>query len=397
MTESLAARLAGSLRPGTLVAIADGAGAPVGLGEALAEAAASVGGVRLLLGWCLAPPVPWDRDAFADVRTFMGGYGLRKAMQEGFVRYVPTRLAAVPALLAGPLRPDVVVASLAPTPNGPVYGSEIAWLPAATEAGAVIVAEVNHGLPAAAGRQGPSDCVRVVAEADRPPIDVPTPVPDAGWGRIGASVASLVPDGAVLQLGPGTVGAAVAAALDRPVAVASGLLPDAVVDLDERGLLLGTPRAAYLAGTRRLYHWAHGRAVLCRLEESHDPARLGGVRPFVAVNTALQIDRTGQVNVEAVGGACLGSLGGHPDFALAGARSPGGLSIVALPTRHGNRPTLVDQLDAPVSTLRADVGVVVTERGMADLRGLSDAERTEALDDLWSAPEPAAVEVPCLT
>jgi acyl-CoA hydrolase len=131
--------------------------------------------------------------------------------------------------------------------------------------------------------------------------------------------------------------------------------------------------------------------VLVRLEESHHPGRLGASGPFVAVNTALQIDRTGQVNVEAVGGEPVGGVGGHPDFALAATRSLGGLSVVALPTRHAGRPTLVDRLDAPASTPRCDVDVVVTEHGAADLRGLCDAERAEALQALW--PERQAVAV----
>ena len=392
MTESLPARLARHLRPGCLVAIGDGAGAPVGLGDALAEAAASVGGVRLLLGWCLVPPVPWDRSAFTDIRTIMGGYALRAPVRDGRVRYLPTRLASFPALLAGPLRPDVVITSLAANQTGPAFGTEVAWLPAAIETGAAVMVEVNHGLPAAAGGQRPSRPVHVVDEVDRAPIEVASPAPDAVMMAIGAAVAALVPEGAALQVGPGQLGQAVVAAIDRPIAVASGLLSDGVVDLEERGLLVGTARATYLVGTQRLYRWADGRSVLARLEETHDPARLPAGRPFVAVNAALQIDRTGQVNVEAVGGDPMGGIGGHADFALAATRSPQGLSIVGLPTRHGGRSTLVDRLDTPVSTPRCDVEIVVTEHGAADLRGLSDQERSEALATLWGmSPAPVGV------
>ena len=389
---SLAAQLARHLRPNSLVAIGDGVGAPLGLGDALAEAAASVGGVRLLLGWCLAPPAPLhEKAAFTDVRTIMGGYALRRALRAGLVRYVPSRLSAVPALLETRLRPDVVLTALAPSPDGGgVFGAEVGWLPAAVETGATVLAELNHALPAAAGGARPRGTVHVVAEVARPPIELPSPSLDEPARAIGAAIAALVPEGATLQLGPGWIGAAVADAIDRPVAIASGVLSDAVVDLDDRRLLVGAPRAAYLAGSSRLYCWADGRDVLARIEAIHDPRHRVACGPFLAVNTALQIDACGQVNVEAVDGDPVGGLGGHPDFAAAGARDRRGLSIVAVRTHQHGRSTLVDRLDAPVSTPRSDVDVVVTECGTADLRGRSDGERAEALGALWAqaAPRP---------
>jgi acyl-CoA hydrolase len=148
-------------------------------------------------------------------------------------------------------------------------------------------------------------------------------------------------------------------------------------------LLLGTPVATYLAGGPELYAWAAGRPILHRLEHSHDLGRLSRGIPLVAVNTALEIDEQGQVNVEQVGGSVLGGIGGHSDYAVAGARSVGGLSIVAAPSSHRGRPTLVDALSAPVSTPGQDVDMVVTEAGVADLRGLDRAEKRTALHRLF--------------
>lgn len=382
---TLVDRIRRHLRPGALVAVGDGAGAPVGLGEALAEAAASVGGVRLLLGWCLEPPVPLDdARAFTDVRSFMGGYALRQAVADGRVRYLPVRLGSLPALLAGPLRPDVVVTSLAPGPAGPVWGSEVAWLPAAVETGAVVLAEVNHGLPRAAGDR-PVARVTVVSETDRPPMQVPTPPPGPEAAAIGETVARLIPRGAALQFGPGWIGDAVCRALQVPVAIDSGVLADAVVDLDERGLLVGTPRAAYLTGTGRLYRWADGKHLLARVEETHDLSRLARHGSFVAVNTALEVDVRGQVNVERSGEAVVGGIGGHADYALAASRCPRGLSILVVPSRRRGRSTLVEQVDGGVSTPRSDIDIVVTEHGTADLRARSDDERAAVLRPLWPA------------
>jgi acyl-CoA hydrolase len=120
------------------------------------------------------------------------------------------------------------------------------------------------------------------------------------------------------------------------------------------------------------------------MEYTHDLTRLSTGTPFVAVNTAIEIDEQGQVNVEGTPGAAVGGIGGHSDYAVAAARSAGGLSIVALPSNHRGRPTLVERLSAPVSTVAHDVDVVVTEHGAADLRGLDRSERAAALHRLWS-------------
>jgi acyl-CoA hydrolase len=167
-----------------------------------------------------------------------------------------------------------------------------------------------------------------------------------------------------------------------PVIIDSGLLPDAVVDLAGRGLLIGEPVATYLAGGPRLCAWADGRPVLRPVQYTHDLGRLSA-GPFIAVNTAVEIDLNGVVNVEGTQNAVLGGIGGHATCAAAAARSIGGLSVIAVTTRHNGKPTLVSQLSRPFSTPSQDVDVVVTERGAADLRGLSRPERHSALTSLW--------------
>jgi acyl-CoA hydrolase len=122
--------------------------------------------------------------------------------------------------------------------------------------------------------------------------------------------------------------------------------------------------------------------MLHRMEQSHNIERLAE-RGLVAINAALEIDRTGQVNVETIDGVPIAGIGGHADFAAAANRAKDGISIVALPSTRRGRSTLVDQLSAPASTARSDVDVVVTERGIADLRGLGDRRRSQALEEIW--------------
>jgi len=380
--------LAELVRPGCRVAVGDGIGAPRALSGALSAAAAAGGGVRLLLGWLPAADPGLDYGAFADVRAVMSGWGLRRPVENGLVRALPVRLSTVPALLRGPLRPDLLVASVVAAADGPgyVFATEISWMRAAVDAGARVAAVVLRAAPRGCdpGPPLPEDRLVIVGESDTPPVSLAFTPPSDIHRTIADRVAGLVPAGARVQVGPGAMGLAVLEALREPVRIDTGLLPDGVLDLDRRGLLLGTPVTTYLAGGPELLAWADGKPLLCRAEYTHDLTRLSTGEPFVAVNTAIEIDEQGQVNVEGLPGAAVGGIGGHSDYAVAAARSAAGLSVVALASTHHGRPTLVERLSAPVSTVGHDIDVVVTEHGAADLRGLDRSERAAALRRLWS-------------
>ena len=378
------------LEPGMCVALGDGCGTPQGLHADLTRAAGSVGGVSLVLGWVPRALPALDTTAFAEVRCVVGGPGVRADVDAGRVRLMPTRLSAVPALLAGPLRPDLLVVGLVRDPDGLRLGSESAWMRRLIEntdvpvAGAVSTAAPHSdaGSPFADERFA---VLHEVHSALGAPQEVATPPPDPVDLSIARHVAGLVPEGARVQVGPGRLGSAILAALTAPVRLDTGLLPEAVVDLDARGLLLDTPICSYLVGTRRLYDWADGRPLLHPVEVVHDIGRLSTADqpPLIAVNTALEIDLDGQVNVEGTATSANGMIGGHPDFAAAGARSVGGLSVLAIPSAHRGRPTLVTHLARPVTTPSHDLQIVVTERGVTDLRGLDRIERRAALRQLW--------------
>jgi hypothetical protein len=376
------------------VAVGDGFGAPRAVSAELSCAAARAGGVRLILGWVPIADPDLDFAAFADVRTVMPGWGLRGGVAAGLVRFPPVRLSAVPALLHGPWRPDVLVAALVPAVGtsasgrssrrgGYAFGSEVSWQRAAIGAGATVAAVISRGAPRAdAGEPLDSGRVVVVGEETAPPGVLRDTSPKPEHEEIARRVVQLIPEGVRLQVGPSPVGDALLRGLTVPVAIDSGLLPDSVTDLASRGLLVGDPVATYLAGGPRLYSWADGRPILHPVEYTHDLGRLSA-GPFIAVNTAVEIDFDGQVNVEGTASTVLGGIGGHADYAAAAARSVGGLSVITVTTRHNGRPTLVSQLSRPVSTPSHDVDIVVTERGEADLRGLSRPERRKALSTLW--------------
>jgi acyl-CoA hydrolase len=167
--------------------------------------------------------------------------------------------------------------------------------------------------------------------------------------------------------------------------VHSGAIGDAVVDLIEAGVITnarkpidtGLTVGATLMGTRRLFDFAHRNPRL-RIRDTrytHDHARLAAIERFVAITSAFEVDQTGQVNAEVAGGAYVGAVGGAMDFLRGARRSPRGVPIVALAATAGERSRIVDRLDGPVSTPRADAGVIVTEFGVADLRGCTLSER----------------------
>jgi hypothetical protein len=368
------------------IALGDGVGCAAAVSSEHVRALGEGTTSEILLGWVPEGQFLLDPADFASVRALMGGYALRGPIDRGQVRYVPARLGATPSLLHGPLRCDALVASVARRDGGYVFTTESAWQRAAVDGGAFVHGVERHGVPVLdAGPPLPADRVRVIGRSDEAPALVPWADPSAVQRALGERVAAFIPEGARVQYGPGAIGTALLDALTVPVHIDTGMVTDAAVDLDRRGLLLGRVLTTYVAGTEILYDWAPGRVVVERIEHTHDPRRLAADPPLIAVNTALEIDIHGQVNVESVDGSAVAGIGGHPDYAFAAARSRCGLSVIALPTQRGRHRTLVEQLSAPVSTPSHDIDVVVTEQGSVDLRGLDRVERRIALEALWAS------------
>jgi len=207
--------------------------------------------------------------------------------------------------------------------------------------------------------------------------------------RVAARVASFIEDGATLQLGLGKVPSALSHLLcdRRGLRLHSGMLTDGVMDLVDKGALdRGSEHVTtMLLGSSRLYEWSthQGSIQLRGCEYTHDPTRLASIKRLVSVNTALSVDLFGQCNLETASGRAVSGAGGAPDFARAARLSPGGISIVALPScvAKGQGSRIVGQLGpgSVVTLPRTEVDVVVTDEGAADLRGLSVPERAEAL------------------
>src|SRR6202000_3371010 len=352
LTEAgLATALRDALRPGMAIALGDGVGAlrclddGGSVGSALSAAASRVGSVRLVLGCLPAPIDGLDAGAFADVVALMPGWGVREVLRSPKARFLPTRLAAIPALLADVLRPDVLLTRVVRRDGLLHLSTEVSWQREVINSGTYTLAVVDTSAPAAdAGPALDPSRVKVLGAVGTGPVRVPEREPEPIHDALADTVLKLVPEGARIQYGPGQLGTALLNRTRVPLRIDTGLLTDAVVDLDRRGMLIGTPSATYLLGTEKLYDWADGKQILHGTEYTHDAARLSRGGPFVAVNTAIEIDAFGQINVEGVGDKVVGGIGGHPDYCAAAAKILGGLSVIAVPSRTNGRSPMVSQL-----------------------------------------------------
>ena len=304
---------------------------------------------------------------------------------------VPVHYSALPGLITGgQLGADVVLVQLAGPDQDGRYslGAGRDYLVAAVERARAVIAEVSPAVPWTFG--GPylaGEDLAAIVPARYDPAELPSPGSSAVQDAIAANVAGLIQDGATLQLGVGSLTGAVLARLGghRDLGVHSGQLTDGVVDLMQAGVVTGELKTAdrgvavagLLYGSRKLLDFAHRNEAICLRDAryTHDPAVLAAQRQFTALNSALEVDLTGQVNAEVARGRYIGAVGGAVDFQRGAAASPGGVPVTMLPSTAGQASRIVAALSGPVSTPRSDAGVIVTEHGVADLRGLPLAER----------------------
>jgi acyl-CoA hydrolase len=341
--------------------------------------------LEVLVGWTPAAPAWLDSPALRGT-TFFGGYGLSAAVRDGRLRTLAMRLSAVPALLQR-LRPAVAVVPGQHRGGELVFRGTVGTGPAAACAAAAVVVEVDDDAPDLGGPRIPG---RIVATITRDPTAVGEArarALEAVDLAIGRHVAALLPDEPTVQFGPGAVVEGVVRSIERPIRIWSGLLSDAMAELDERGLLLGTATAGYTWGGEPIARVARAaRLSLQPVEVTHDVVAASRRPRFVACNSAVQIGVDGSVNVERVGNRIIAGIGGHADFSAAASHCVDGISVVALrSTDRRGGSTIVERVDV-VSTPRCDIDVVVTEHGVAALRGLDDRERAERIIAV-AAPE----------
>lgn len=379
---------------GARVVVGQGTAEPLALTRALVRRRHDIGGVSVFLGAVFS-------DTFAPEATdgmSFSGYGAIGAAGRlagvGRLDVLAVPYSRLPEAF-GPDRPaDAVLLQLARSERGLSFGLAHDYTAVAARHARLVIAEVNAQAPWTHGAEVGAD-VRIdhVIETDQPPCELQPAHVSATEERIGRAVAALVPDGATIQTGIGALPDAVLAALrdHRDLGIHSGMIGDRAVDLIEAGAVTNARKGAdpgititgVLFGTARLNRFADRNAAVRVVEtaRSHGAASLSRLTRLTAINSAIEVDLTGQVNAEVVRGRYAGAVGGQPDFVRAALVSPGGRSIIALPSTAaaGTVSRIVARLSGPVTGPRCDADLVVTEWGTAALRGLTLAERRKAM------------------
>lgn len=336
--------------------------------------------------------------AHADCIDFMSycGTGANRALaRAGVLDILPAHYSLIASMMADRrLSIDVLLLQVAPSGTPGRYALSIAneYLVSALASSPVVIAMCNQQAPVCPGAHqlGEAD-IDVLVHVSEAPVQAAGALAGPVERAIAERVASLIDDGDTLQFGLGAVPDTVLAQLSsrRHLGIHSGLIGDRVVDLSECGALTnarksidtGVSVCGSLMGTSRLFAHADGNPAI-RLADTrytHHPDVLARIDRFVAINSAIEVDLSGQINAEVARGEYVGAVGGSIDFLRGAARSRGGRPIVALPSTAGARSRIVASLSGPVSTPRSDAGFIITEHGVADLRGATLSQRRERL------------------
>lgn len=390
------------IRPGDGVWWSQAAAEATPLVDALLDQVGGIGPVRAFCGLTFNRRL---RDLPPELTvTSYGAMGeLRRTPR---LEVVPAHYSVLPRLFAERALPgDVGLIQVSPPgPDGLCsLGIGVDYAADAVPHSRVLIAEVNHRMPVTRGTPGiPLDRFAAVLETDRPlapaPDRAPDDVgPDAVDRAIAARVAALVEDGDTIQMGVGALPAAILDGLSghQDLGVHTGMITDGVLRLVDDGVVTGRRKevdpglvvTGTAIGSAGLYARVGGMPVEFRpASYTHSASILSRLGRLVSINAAIEVDLTGQVNAETARGRHLGGIGGQADFSGAAART-GARSIIALRSRAGGESTIVAALrGGAVTTARADVDVVVTEHGVAHLRGCPRSARAARMAAI-AAPE----------
>jgi len=332
-------------------------------------------------------------------RALFIGPNARAAVNEGRAEYIPVFLSDIPRLFAQRLLPlDVAFINVSP-PDVHGYcslGTSVEATLAAVSSAGRVVAQLNRAMPRTLGDSFVHvSQIDLATEVDAEPYELAPPTTSEVELRIGSYVADLVPHGATIQIGIGQIPAAIGEALrdKRDLGVHTEMFTDVVADLVEAGAVTGSRKevnpgkivATFVLGSQRLYRFVDDNPMveLRPVDYTNDTAVIRRFRRMTAINSAIEVDLSGQVCADSIGTRLYSGVGGQMDFVRGAALAEEGRAIIALPSTaaNGSVSRIVPFLKpgAGVTTTRAHVRTVVTEWGVAELFGKSIADRARAL------------------
>ena len=389
------------LKNGCSIFIGSGCSTPQHLVQALASLLIQYVDVEVIYSIAFGPSpfIGDDLRHACRVKCFFVTDTLREAVFEGRADYIPVYLAQVPNLFkSGVLALDLAIIQVSPPDEHGFcsLGVSVDVVKAAADSSRYVVAQVNPCMPRVLG----DSFIHVneldaMVEYDEPLIEVSVPERQAIAERMAAYVVKLVEDGSTIQVGIGRILSAIVSHLTekRDLGIHSEMITDAYLPLVERGVITGNKKtihqdkiiASFCLGTRKLFDFVHNnpQVEFHPSEYVNHPEIISKNHRMTAINSALQVDLSGQVCADSLGHMVYSGIGGFVDFTVGASRSPGGKSIIVLPSTSsdGMKSRIVSHLSlgAGVVGTRAAVQYVVTEFGVANLHGKTIRERALSL------------------
>lgn len=375
---------------GDRVVWGQGGAEPHKLTEQLMAQRERIGKFRAFVGLSLSDTVSPANSPQVQFQSYCAAGRNRAVAREQMLDILPCHYSQLAATLG---RVDVLLLQVAEGPDGFSFGIAAEYLVPLVKSARLVIAEVNEQAPWTYGeRLDPSD-IDLLVRTSYPPLPLAATRIGDVEREVARHIGGLVEDGSTLQLGMGSLPEAVLDGLraHRDLGIHSGAVGDKVAGLMELGVINNTRKsidrgvtvAGVLFGGQEIYRFAHRNPQIQMRSSAYTHAFdvLASIDRLVTINSAVEVDLTGQINAEVAGGAYVGAVGGAIDFMRGAHASRGGLPIIALPSTalSGSQSRVVERLTGPVSTPRADAGIIVTEYGFADLRGCSLRERAQRM------------------
>ena len=390
------------VKSGDTIVVQGSTSIPMVLLRALTARAAELRDVKIISGFGVHPEdAPYAKreliDSFRALNIFVPN-NLRRAMKEGVADTIPCFLGEVPSLFRNGLVPVDVAFLNVSEPDEEGFCSfgisaDIAF--SGAECAKTIIAQVNKYMPRTFGDPVIHvSKITALCRGDEPLVEVPTPVPSEVDTKIGNFIANEIPDGATLQIGVGGIPNAVINTLSNhqhlglhTEAITDGVLPlieKGIIDNSQKKILPGKSVGSLVLGSKHLYDYIDGNRdfVIRDVAWTNDPQIIRQNPRAMAINSAIEVDLTGQICADSIGETIISGVGGQHDFMYGAALSEGGKCFIALPSMTNKGQSKIVAHLAPgagVVTTRFQAQYIVTEHGIAFLRNLPLADRAKAL------------------
>src|SRR5512135_2760606 len=391
-----------SIKPGHRCFLTGNCSVPQTVMKALVECAPSLHDVEIVQVLTIgnADYVKPGMEEHLRVNTLFISDNVRPAVNEGRADFTPMFLSEIPKSFRTVLPVDVALVQVSPPDDHGYcsFGVEVGVTKAAAQAAKIVIAEVNQQMPRTLG----DSFVHVSKLTHIIPVDYKLPEVQMGStseiaGQIAKHIAGLIPDGATLQTGIGAIPDAVLQQLTghKNLGIHTELFADGIIDLVERGIINGERKslhmgkivAGFMLGTQRLYDFVNDNPMfeMHPSEYVNDPFVIAQNERMVAINSAIEVDLTGQVCADSIGPRLYSGVGGQVDFIYGASRSTGGIPIIAMASTTLVKGQVTSRIapmlkqGAGVVTSRNHVHYVVTEFGVADLYGRTIRQRAKAL------------------